>query len=111
MEDLVFLRPVATMTTPPPVPQYWHFATVFTDHSGNVRKRIATMCSALQLDICYQQPWVWYIQLGQDSVECNVFRQEEHVVVDVNLLHGDRWRYWKTIADMKAHWYSNHSAL
>jgi len=93
-----------TMTTPPPVPKYWHFATVLTDHSKDVRKHFTDMCNILQLDISYSEPWIWHILVGEDCIECNVFYKEEHSIIDINLLHGDRWKYKDTLERIRACW-------
>ena len=101
-----------SMSGPPPVPDYWHFASVVLESASNfdsVQERFLQLCEMTQLHMRVSAPWVWHLELCQGlhyiEIECNVFKKEGQTVLDINLLQGNRALYWQTVQKMRAGWH------
>lgn len=88
----------------PPVPQYWHFSSVVLTSHSSTTARFTDICTTLGISISFVTPWVWELEFGPNIVECNVFQKGSDIVIDINLLKGDRWLYWDTIRKIRALW-------
>ena len=86
------------MSTIPPLPQYWVFAP-FTITGTNGRKMRARLFATLRrfgVDISSTpQAWKYRLQFCEGAalldIEAFFFQREKDVIVDINLLSGDRW--------------------
>lgn len=100
---------VQTTAAPPPVPPYWPFSHwTMTDADANaLRTRI--FAAAQQCGVCVtllSADWRYKMECCVGPLyleaECHFFTTADGVIVDINLLDGDRREWWRIVHNMTA---------
>ena len=85
---------------PPQVPQYWIFSHfTITGATGNaLRVQLFAKLRKLNVDISNTiYSWKYRLQFCEGpallDIDCFFFQRESDVIVDINLLSGDRWAW------------------
>ena len=92
---------------PPQVPRYWVFSHfTITGATGNaLRVQLFAKLRKLNVDISSTiYSWKYRLQFCEGpallDIDCFFFQRESDVIVDINLLSGDRWTWHRLKADV-----------
>lgn len=100
--------------TPPPVPQYWVFApfTITGTTASVMRAHLFAKLRKYGVDISStKELWKYRLQFCEGpallDIEAHFFQREKDVIVDINLLSGDRWAWHRLRAHLsdKKSWF------
>ena len=102
--DIGFTPTLQQLTgDPPPVPRFWHFAPLTlrsTASATDVREKLFQILHDLDVNVeAVSSFWKYRLQKvcgdAYLDIQCHFFKQDSEIVIDVNLLSGDRfvWRY------------------
>ena len=85
---------------PPQVPKFWHFAPLtLRSEATDVQEKFFRILHDLDVDVEALKLWKYRLQKvcgdAYLDIQCHFFKQDSEIVIDVNLLSGDRfvWRY------------------
>jgi hypothetical protein len=89
---------------PPQVPRFWHFAPLTlrsTTSATDVREIFFRILHDLDVDVEALKLWNYRLQKvcgdAYLDIQCHFFKQDSQIVIDVNLLAGDRF-VWRDLA-------------
>jgi|TARA_B110000879_G_scaffold163621_1_gene211305 hypothetical protein len=97
------------MSEVPSVPQYWHFSSTIlrsTESADNVQHKLFRLLQKLKVDIEETSQWHYRLQTVRGDVyldiDCYFFRQNGEIIIDINLLSGERFTWGRLKKNINA---------